>query len=106
VRHAFAAVGDSLVDTGFGALASPVTVLTTIKAHQGWIATVYVYPSVAKAGSSYRGNLDGWRSAGIATRQLRNLVVTVSAAGSHGRTPPPLPALVAKALDLVSSDKP
>lgn len=106
VRSAFAAVGDPLVDLGYGALASPVTVLSTIRSRQGWTATVYVYPTVREAGSSFKGNLAGWRSSGIAAAQRGNLVVTVSgeqAAGSHTESAPTLPEPVSRALNLIGS---
>ncbi len=105
VKQAFRAAGDPLFDTGFGAYGSPVTVLTTVKTHQSWTATVFVYPSVAKAGASYKGNLASWHADKIAATQLRNLVVTVSGQSqprTHSKDVP-LPALVLKALATVKS---
>jgi hypothetical protein len=107
VRHGFAAVGDPLFDTGYSSFASPVTVLSTVKSRDGWSATVYVYPSVAKASASFRANRAGWQASGIAAEQVGNLVVTVTGrtrSRSSGGTAV-VPPLVVRALALAARPK-
>jgi hypothetical protein len=108
VRHGFAAVGDPLFDTGSSSFASPVTVLSTVRPRDGWSATVYVYPSVAKASASFLANGAGWEASGIAAEQVRNLVVTVTrkakSRASGGKAN--LPALVVRALAVAARPKP
>jgi hypothetical protein len=104
VKHGFAAVGDPVFDTGYSSFASPVTVLSTISPRDGWTATIYLYPSVAKAVASYEANGGQWRQEGIAAEQRRNLVVTVSRGTKQASTreKPAVPALVVKALSLAA----
>jgi hypothetical protein len=100
VKHGFAAVGDPVFDTGFTSFASPVTILSTIAPRDAWTATVYVYPSIAKATASFSANHSGWRQQGFAAERVANLVVTIDwtskAARSRGRGV--VPALVTRAL--------
>jgi len=107
VLRAFASAGDALFDTGYSsAYASPVTVLATIKTHQGWNAAVYIYPSELQAAESLRANQEQWRAQGISAVEMKNLVVTVilpTRAPSGGATTRPLPRLVVKALAAISA---
>lgn len=105
VKYGFAAVGDPVFDTGYSAFASPVTILSSISPRDGWTATIYVYPSVDKAVSSFEANRAVWQRGGIAAEQRRNLVVTVSHTTKQGsaRGKPAVPALVVKALALAAN---
>jgi hypothetical protein len=107
VLRAFASAGDALFDTGYSsAYASPVTVLATIKTHQGWSAAVYVYPSVLQAAESLRANQGQWRAGGISAVEMKNLVVTVilpARRSSGAVTTRALPPLVVKALASISA---
>ncbi len=104
VKYGFAAAGDPVFDTGYSSFASAVTILSTISPRDGWVATIYVYPSVVEASSSFEANRLLWQRAGIAAEQLRNLVVTVSHQAKQGSEPgkSAVPALVVKALGLAA----
>jgi hypothetical protein len=104
VRYGFAAVGDPVFDAGYSSFASPVTILSTISPRDGWTATIYVYPSVSKAVSSFEANRRLWLRGGIASEQLGNLVVTVSHVGKQdpAQAKPAVPALVVKALAIAA----
>jgi hypothetical protein len=102
VKHGFAVVGDRVFDTGFSSFASPVTVLSTVAPRDGWTATLYVYPSIAKATASFAANHTGWRKQGFAAEQVKNLVVTIdwTSKAARSRGGAVVPVLVARALAL------
>jgi hypothetical protein len=106
VHRAFSSVKIRLATTQSGNESQSVTALTAVVrtnlSHTApYGVAVWVYPSEALATQAFRAGSPQWRSNGIATTQLRNLVVIAVPKGREIGTQGPMfrmPLLVRRAL--------
>jgi hypothetical protein len=106
VHRAFSSVKIKLATTESGNESQSVTALTAVVGTKLSHTTpfgvaVWVYPSEALAAQAFRAGAPQWRSNGIATRQVRNLVVIAVPKGREIGTQGPMfrmPLLVRRAL--------
>jgi hypothetical protein len=111
VSRAFASVGLRLHDPAPSS-SSPhlfvtVTMLTSVRPHQGWSVAAYIYPTPNQANASFAQDVGEWSASGIESVQVKNVVVVVIPRGhmitrrAHFFA---MPKLVYKALDLLTQD--
>jgi hypothetical protein len=109
VTRAFASVGIRLHNpdpTGSAPhFFTSVTMLTGIRLPEGWTLAAYIYPTPNQANASFSQDAGGWSASGIASVQVKNVVVIVIPRGhtlTHKARPFPMPALVYTALHLLT----
>ncbi len=81
-----------------------VTLLTSVRPHEGWTVAAYVYPTRSEANASFDEDAGEWSSSGIAAAHEGNLVVVVIPRGHLLSRPAavfPMPAVIYKALNLL-----
>ncbi|HWB23271.1 MAG TPA: hypothetical protein VG652_10325 [Gaiellaceae bacterium] len=112
VARVFAGVGLKLHDPSPSGssphLYATVTMLTTVRPHQGWNVATYIYPTSEQATASFSEDAGEWSASGIQSVQVRNVVVVVVPLG-HLLTKRahffPMPKVVYKALHLLSQPR-
>lgn len=81
VARAFAGAGLDLRDPAPSSssphLFTTVTMLASTAPHDGWTVAAYIYPTSNAANASYAEDAGEWSASGIASVQVRNLVVVV-----------------------------
>ena len=82
---------------GFGLwMATPV--YASVTPHDGWTVSVSIYSVPATAATAYKNSVTQWKAAGIASAQVKNLIIAVSPANAtigHKAKAFPMPKLVA-----------
>jgi hypothetical protein len=109
VKQAFASVGLELRDPAPSGssphLFATVTMLTSLRPHLGWTIAAYIYPTPNQANASFAEDAGEWGASGIASVQVKNIVVVVIPNG-HLLTQRarffPMPKLVFKALHILT----
>jgi hypothetical protein len=111
VARAFASVGLKLHDPSPSG-SSPhfyatVTMLTTVRPHQGWNVAAYIYPTSDQATTSFSQDAGEWSASGIQSVQVKNVVVVIVPLG-HTLTKRarffPMPKVIYKALHTLAPD--
>ena len=105
VKRAFASVGLGLHDPSPSGSAPHyfvmVTMLTSDRPHRGWTIAAYIYPNADQANTSFSQDAGDWSASGIASVQVKNVVVVVIPRGhmlTHKEHVFPMPKLVYTAL--------
>jgi len=81
VSLAFASVGLRLHDPAPSG-SSPhlfvtVTMLASVRPHEGWSVAAYIYPTPNQANTSFSQDVGQWSASGIESVQVKNVVVVV-----------------------------
>lgn len=81
VSQAFATVGLRLHDPAPSGssphLFATVTILTSVRPHEGWTVAAYIYPTTNHANSAFSQDVGPWSASGIESVQVKNVVVVV-----------------------------
>jgi hypothetical protein len=112
VSRAFASVGLELHNPAPSG-SSPhlfvtVTMLASIRLHQGWSLAAYIYPTTNQANASFAQDVGEWSASGIESVELENVVVVVIPRGHLlGRKAHffAMPKLVYTALDILKQPR-
>lgn len=81
VSRAFASVGLRLHDPAPPGstphLFVTVTMLSSVRPHEGWSVAAYIYPTTNGANAAFSEDVGPWSASGIESIQVKNLVVVV-----------------------------